>query len=675
MLQILLLMTLAVALGGLLGLTRHAGPWLAPLRVFGIVAVAGIVLLHLLPDALQGGGVLALLLAVGAAALPMLWPRIPWRKKSPDMSGRITLELAYVALLVHKVADGIALGFGLGHDMDARWGLVAGFAAHTIPMTAVIAITFAHRGQTHAWARVGGVALAIIFGVALADQLQTGPLLELRPYFDALTAGLLLHLTFHDVPRPALRPMGYRLGELFAVLAGLAVTWLGLNEHGQLHDHGDHNHGHLVEANVLDSLGHLALDMAPMLALGLILGALVQAFAGALPVRWLKRDSDLSSAMRGAVIGAPLPICSCGVLPVTQALVDRGVGPAAAVAFLFATPELGPDTLVITGQLFGWPWAIARVVAAVALAILGGWMMARLVRRVRSHAPKTIPPRVHENDPKVLRVTRLSQVAKGQSSSSAHSCESCGHDHLAPLETPIGPWHVRFGRALFELIEHSGPWMALGLVAAAYVDALLPAAGLSTLPVGVDLLVVTVVSIPAYVCASSATPLAAVLVMKGLSPGAAMVGLLLGPATNLATLGFLQKRYGLRATITTLFWLLAFAWSVGLALNLGLVPIELDPEAIAKSNHTHDLLGPIALSLLGLMAIASLWRGGFARWLEALHDHPHDHTPHTPSQSSRRTAVRAPGESPVLTTSLGSKSRNSAPSSDQGRCRVPRGTT
>lgn len=625
-------MTLAVALGGLVGLTRRAGPWLAPLRIFGIVAVAGIVLFHLLPDALAGGGLLALLLAVGAAALPVLWPRLSWRKRRGPPDGRVTLELAYIAVLIHKLADGIALGFGLGLDLDARLGLVAGFAAHTIPMTAIIAITFASRGRAHAWARVGGVAVAIIAGVALADRLQSGALIELRPYFDALTAGLLLHLTFHDVPRPHSRPVAYRLGEIVAVFVGLAMTWVGLDEHGAAHGHiheHDHAHGPLAQADILGSLTHLAIDMAPMLALGLILGALVQAFAGALPVHWLKRNSDLSNAIRGAVIGAPLPICSCGVLPMTEALVRRGVGPAAAVAFLFATPELGPDTLVITGQLFGWPWAIARVLAAVGLAVLAGWMMARLVNRART--PSRPEPTLRGSRPHTLEVLRVSKLRPAKSSGAglSHSppCESCGHDHLAALEAPQGPWHARFVRALFELIEHAGPWMALGLVAAAYVDALLPAEGLGSLPVGVDLLVVTIVSIPAYVCASSATPLAAVLVMKGLSPGAAMVGLLLGPATNLATLGFLQKRYGLRATLTTLFWLLVFAWTVGLALNLGLVPLDLDPEAIARTDHTHDVIGPLTLALLGVMALASLWRGGFARWLEAIHGHPHDHQP------------------------------------------------
>ena len=147
---------------------------------------------------------------------------------------------------------------------------------------------------------------------------------------------------------------------------------------------------------------------------------------------------------------------------------------------------------------------------------------------------------------------------------------------------------------------------------------------------GLDVLLMALVAVPTYVCASSATPLAAVLWAKGLSPGAALVGLLLGPATNVATIGFLRGAYGKRATTWTLAVMVLFAFFLAGVANLTLpaVPTLRVQEADA---HAHGgWLEPLTALALGAMVLHSLWMAGVEGWVAQLgmghsHDHSHSH--------------------------------------------------
>jgi ribose/xylose/arabinose/galactoside ABC-type transport system permease subunit len=182
-----------------------------------------------------------------------------------------------------------------------------------------------------------------------------------------------------------------------------------------------------------------------------------------------------------------------------------------------------------------------------------------------------------------------------------------------------------------ELLYHVGPFTIVGLIVAAYVQAALPtgaAAGLATS--GLDILVVSLVAMPSYVCAASATPLAAVLLAKGFSPGAVLAGLLLGPATNVATVGFLRAAFGGRAAFLTLGGLILGVWACAFAVNqVGLpatLPPSLDPE-----HHEHGWLGIGASVVLALFVLRAVWRSGLRGWFASLgealgsHDHHHGH--------------------------------------------------
>ena len=595
MLLPLIIAVASVALGAFLGLGGRTRS-LSALSTFAMVAALAVVLAQLLPDALSAIGLWALLVFAVAVAVPSILEKAAARLGSSD-AHVWGFELGYAALVVHQVADGVGLGtYSSGeHAGHRHFDVLFAIAAHTVPVVALVAIAFHKRGGTRSLiGRCTGLALATCAGVGLPMLVRAESYAAYEPWVTAIVAGLLLHVVAHDWSPEVRRPgtAGARWVDLLAVGAGIGiVTLAGHDAHGG----GDADVRHAMG----EALFELSLATAPALLVGLAIGAALTTLGSRLPTAWLRSGGAFGQALRGAVVGAPLPICACGVLPLAATLRARGAGAALVVAFLIATPELGVETLALTASFVGWPFAIVRVVAAVVLAIV-----AALV---------------------VHRVTRASRTAFDASV-------------VAPEPKPgISRWEG-FVEAFDELLYHVAPWTVVGLIGAAYVQAVLPGGALGGLRAyGMDVFVVTLIAMPSYVCAASATPLAAVLLAKGMSPGAVLVGLLLGPATNLATIGFLRKAFGGRATLAGVAVLVMTAWLMAGVLNTVDLPIELG--AIGNEEHDHGWLALLAAGLLVLALLRSVFHHGLRAWLASLgeglggggsHDHDHDHHDHHP---------------------------------------------
>lgn len=173
-----------------------------------------------------------------------------------------------------------------------------------------------------------------------------------------------------------------------------------------------------------------------------------------------------------------------------------------------------------------------------------------------------------------------------------------------------------------------GAWTLIGLIAAAYLQAALADGALGAIgKSGLDLLIVTLLAVPSYMCAASAMPLAAVLLAKGMSPGAVLCGLLLGPATNVTTLAWLRRRFGARATWCSVAALIATTWPLAWLAN-SLLPAPLT-SAHPGSEHAHGVVSYGSAALLLVLVARAIWRTGLRTWLGALgetlslgaHDH------------------------------------------------------
>ena len=292
--------------------------------------------------------------------------------------------------------------------------------------------------------------------------------------------------------------------------------------------------------------------MAPWLLFGFLIAGALSIFFSAAYVRKHLGDKGLKSIIKAALIGVPLPLCSCGVIPVAAALRKQGAGRGATGAFLISTPQTGVDSFLVTYSMLGWVFAIFKPVFAFITGIIGGLLIEKFGEQ---DAVKT-------------------EAAK------EHCCEwrdsgtecSSGDDERLP-EKP----RKTLGQALYQTF-HYGFVVLLGDIALSLVIGLLAATVISmAVPdnyaadsIGKSWLampLMMLIGIPLYVCSTASVPIAAALIVKGFSPGAALVFLITGPATNAAAVSAMWQVMGKRSTMIYLAVLAVCSLLAGLLLD------------------------------------------------------------------------------------------------------------
>jgi len=323
----------------------------------------------------------------------------------------------------------------------------------------------------------------------------------------------------------------------------------------------------------------LLCQMAPYLLLGFGFAALLFTFV---PPTLLNRltGRGVRSVFVASVIGAPLPLCSCSVLPTALAFRERGASDGATASFLIATPITSVDSIAVTYAFFGWLFALFRLLASLLVALLVG-LASHIAsssdeKRKRSVSPCQFCERFEEH-----RHTLSERVVKGLS----------------------------YG--LQKLPYEIGRWILLGIVLGGLLTVALPKetlvryAGSGVLP----LLVMLGVGIPLYVCSTGSVPIAAALVSGGFSAGSALVFLLVGPATNLSAILALWRVLGRRFILVYLIVLFIAAFLVGYLFDTFFAE-SLIPTLTQKMRAEPPLLYKVsALALLGLLLTAHLLGG------------------------------------------------------------------
>ncbi|MEW6488059.1 MAG: SO_0444 family Cu/Zn efflux transporter [Thermodesulfobacteriota bacterium] len=318
-------------------------------------------------------------------------------------------------------------------------------------------------------------------------------------------------------------------------------------------------------------------DAAPYLLFGFLAAGLIHGLVPTdLVARHLGRGRFLP-VLKAALFGIPLPLCSCGVLPAAIGLRKKGASKGATVSFLVSTPETGVDSIALTYALMDPLMTLFRPLSAFVTAVVAG-LAENLFGRASEPAP----------------VERLSCGCVDESLVS----------HL-PLRTRV---RQGFRFAFRDLLGDLAPWLAAGFVLAGLISVLVPADFVAThLGEGwLPRVVMLAVGIPLYMCATASTPVAAALLLKGLSPGAALVFLLAGPATNLASLTALAGTLGVGATARYLLSISVSALAMGALLDAIYPALGVSARAAAGAGAEvfPSLLG--AASALLLVALA-LW--------------------------------------------------------------------
>ena len=544
---------IAVAAGPLLyQLARGGRSLLAALDGFAVVAVGGLALLHIIPGSISLAGWTAAGAALAGLAAPTLAARRPGGLARPAQAAALLLGLA--ALILHAFGGGMtAVSAG---SSQTQWMVLL---LHRLPVG--LTIWFLLRpvhGPGLALGALAVTAAATAAGLALADA---AGFLQSRGWgiFQAAAAGSLLHLLFRR-SHPANLGESSRNARLGAGLGGFAGIAL-LAAIGGYHDFG------AAVSRGLEVFVTLALQSAPALVLAYAAAALVYSLLPPASVNWMRRGSPLSQSARGMGFGLPLPVCSCGVVPVYRSLVMQGVPATAGMAFLVATPELSIDALLISLPLLGGEMTLARVAAAGFVALTIGWLLGRFVPSLTAPA------------------------------GAAASTPTGARERLA-----------KFRESFREVVDTTAPWILVGLALAAVVEPS-HSAWADLLPAGfgqVELF--ALLGMPVYVCATGATPLVAILIYKGVSPGAALAFLLTGPATNVTTFGILTQLHGRRIALAFGAGIACLAVLAGHAVN------AFGPALPGTSlHHAHDSstgLQEVSLAVLALIVAASLLRRG-----------------------------------------------------------------
>jgi uncharacterized membrane protein YraQ (UPF0718 family) len=285
----------------------------------------------------------------------------------------------------------------------------------------------------------------------------------------------------------------------------------------------------------LENTWMLALESAPWLLIGLIAAGLIRAWVPMQLVARMLGGKGAVPVTKAALIGAPLPLCSCSVLPAAISLRRGGASKASTTSFLIATPETGVDSVALSWVLLG-PWlAIIRPITAVLSAVAAGLLVGRIEGREPSSAP---PPTIRSTVQEGLTVA--APVAAASCTDSACNC-ACTQE---PEERPgfRGRTQEGLGYAFTTLLDDLSLWLALAIAAAGAVITLFPGDFLASWGSGLGaMLAILAISVPMYVCATASTPLAHAMLFAGVSPGTVLVFLLAGPASNIGSLAIIRR--------------------------------------------------------------------------------------------------------------------------------------
>lgn len=295
------------------------------------------------------------------------------------------------------------------------------------------------------------------------------------------------------------------------------------------------------------------LDMAPWLLIGFVVAGLIKAWVSEdWMVGWLGGKGFLP-ILKAALVGAPLPLCSCSVLPAVLSLHRAGASKEASVSFLVATPETGADSVAISYVLLGPFLAVVRPVAAILSACFAGV----LTMFVTSRWPQ----------PESAKPATLGILATPSTSSCCCSCQS---EPQRQLTRPNVFQRTAAGLkyALTEIVDDLAMWLGIGILLASLMLTLVPAQALSQWGSGVGaMLLLIIISIPMYICATASTPIGAAMIAAGISPGTVLVFLMAGPATNIATLAIVKKEFGVAVLAAYLTGVVVSSIVAGLSVD------------------------------------------------------------------------------------------------------------
>lgn len=381
-------------------------------------------------------------------------------------------------------------------------------------------------------------------------------------------------------------------------------------------------------APLINNFIELSAEASPWLLLGLLIAGLMKAWV---PSKILSKHlgEGKSAVIKAALIGAPLPLCSCGVIPVATELRRSGASAPATASFLVATPETGIDSVSVSYALLGPVFAIYRPFAAIVSAIVTGLLVSTVkdedikpptieYKKSTSSCCSSAP--VKKESPKPTTTSTCcsakpaNEIIEPVPSLCCSTSATSTASEISPLQLPLLDDFIEKTKtgvyyAATKLIDDIIVWLAIGLIFAAIVRTYLPEEFLLSYGSGLPaMLLMIAISIPMYICATASTPIAAGFIMAGLSPGTALVFMMAGPATNISTLGIIKSEMGGAVLIRYLLGVALCALGFATLLDFGLSFFAIN--ITDQMAHSHEMLpqwfGLTCAALIAFLAIKPL---------------------------------------------------------------------
>ena len=285
-----------------------------------------------------------------------------------------------------------------------------------------------------------------------------------------------------------------------------------------------------------NALFALAVDMGFYMVLGLVLVGVLNIF---IKKQWIAKHlggTGIWPIIKASIMGVPLPLCSCGVVPTGLYLKDKGASSPSAISFLISTPQTGADSIIATYGLMGPLFAWYRPLAAFVSGVVGGIAVKLFGAKQQPHS---------------------------------HSAQADDEHERASIKTrALKSFNYAFGEFTEDIAVH----FIIGLVIAAVISVVIPADFIASIGLGsgiVSMLIMIAIGAPMYICSTSSIPIAVMLMAKGLSPGAAFVFLFMGPFTNAASLILVSKKFGRKTTVV--YFLSAAVSAIGFGYLLDFI--------------------------------------------------------------------------------------------------------
>jgi len=319
---------------------------------------------------------------------------------------------------------------------------------------------------------------------------------------------------------------------------------------------------------------------APYLLLGFLISGLINTFINKEFIKKILSKNSKWDVLWAAFLGVPLPLCSCSVVPTAATLRKSGASNGSTSAFLISTPESGVDSIMFTYAVLDLPMTIIRPIVAFITAFLAGVL--------NNQFNEFILP--EDLDTK----------------------ESCCHKKEA-VRSKLD-WKTVFAGIKYgfvDLLDDMVGWLSVGIILGALIGVLIPENFFLNFDSYTSRLIILLIGIPTYICASASTPVAASLILKGLSPGAALIFLMVGPATNISNMAVIQKYIGKKGLMINLFSI-AFV-SLLASYIVDYLYSEFFELNLKFSEHQHHVENPgVFTTLLGiafcLLVLSSLAR-------------------------------------------------------------------